>query len=130
MNEFFTTEPTISTKSTISTIVLDIDRTLVYALPKFDAIEHPDWCTSFSTFSYEQYIIVKRPYLSEFLSFCSSHFKIGIFSAGSEYYCNSIIKECFQTIPIEFILHSDDVENCSSLLGTYKDLKYISISSP
>lgn len=66
-------------------LVLDLDETLIHATKNRLEISED--------FQLDEYFIHKRPYLNEFLSNISNHFKIGIWSSASDNYVNEIVKQ-------------------------------------
>lgn len=75
---------TIHKKSDIL-IILDLDETLIHATET--RLEHKE---DFKIFSY---FVYKRPHLEFFLQELSKHFKIGIWSSGSDDYVEEIINK-------------------------------------
>jgi carboxy-terminal domain RNA polymerase II polypeptide A small phosphatase len=66
-------------------LILDLDETLVYAAEEKLAIRED--------FTFDKYLIYKRPHLDRFLTRIAQHFKIGIWSSAGEEYVTEIAKK-------------------------------------
>ncbi len=114
-------------------ILLDIDRTLVHAVPNYKL--NSEWCNYFETFNYENYTIFKRPHLTTFLDTLFYHLsdeykmniQIGLFTAGSQHYTNHIIANIFKDYPLNRNYVFSDYHSNQSWLFDYKpkSLDYI-----
>jgi len=76
-------------------IVFDLDETLVHAtevpLPSLDA------------FRVGPYFVYVRPFASELIRFCASHFKVAVWSSSSKRYVEAVTKKLFGTsYPVAF----------------------------
>ena len=76
-------------------IVFDLDETLVHATE--EALPHPH------SFEVTPYFIYKRPYSSELIEFCASHFDIAVWSSSSERYVDAVTSHLFgSSFPVAF----------------------------
>ena len=76
-------------------IVFDLDETLVHAT------EVPLPYTS--TFQVGSYFVYVRPFASELIKFCASHFDIAVWSSSSERYVETVTAKLFGTaFPLVF----------------------------
>lgn len=64
-------------------LILDLDETLIHATENKLSIEHD--------FQYAEYYVYKRPYLLEFLTEMSTHFKLSVWSSADDTYVNDIV---------------------------------------
>lgn len=64
-------------------LVLDLDETLIHSSEKLLNIKND--------FKFEQYFVYNRPFLNEFLTDISSHYRIAIWSSGDDDYVNEIV---------------------------------------
>lgn len=68
-------------------LILDLDETLIRAVTK--KLDRPhDFCV-------ERYFIYKRPFLSEFIETCLTHFRVGVWSSASDQYVESVVSLIF-----------------------------------
>ncbi len=74
-------------------LILDLDETLIHAT-KIKLEIKPN-------FKYMEYYIYKRPYLNEFLTEMSKHFKLAIWSSADDKYVNDVV-ELIKPTKIEF----------------------------
>ena len=76
-------------------IVFDLDETLVHAT------EVP--LLSAHAFQVGPYLVYVRPFASELIKFCASHFEIAVWSSSSERYVEAVTAELFgTTFPVAF----------------------------
>jgi RNA polymerase II subunit A small phosphatase-like protein len=64
-------------------LILDLDETLIFGTE--DALDAPP------DFSVGAFYIYARPHVREFLSFCSEHYRIAVWSTGSEGYVRQVL---------------------------------------
>ena len=133
-------------KSKKHNIVLDLDNTLLYAMPlkNYDKIKHEkkDKISKFKKIPiYDDkekdsgYMIFLRPHLSSFLNFLFKNFRVGVWSSGNESYVDFIVKNIIlkgnssrQTKRnLDFVFHSDNCDESEKKYGKdkIKDLRYI-----
>ena len=73
----------------ITTILLDIDRTLVHAIHTH--LIHEEWKTKYETFDFDEYTVFIRPNLYTFLDYLfKTGCKIGLYTAGDREYAEFI----------------------------------------
>ncbi|MDB5935440.1 MAG: hypothetical protein JWQ01_2784 [Massilia sp.] len=76
-------------------IVFDLDETLVHATEVPFPYAH--------TFQVGPYFVYVRPFASELIKFCASHFEVAVWSSSSEHYVETVTAELFGTkFPVEF----------------------------
>jgi RNA polymerase II subunit A small phosphatase-like protein len=76
-------------------IVFDLDETLVHATEAPLPYAH--------TFQVNPYFVYVRPFASELIKFCASHFDIAVWSSSSERYVETVTAEVFgSTFPVAF----------------------------
>ncbi len=118
-----------SSNSSILTIALDIDRTLVYST--FTSNIKNEWLTLFDNFIYENYTVFIRPHLKTFLEYLfqpENNFKIGIYTAGGEEYAKLVVEKLFIPngyTPSFIFISSNSFENVS-FDDKQKSVEYLS----
>lgn len=76
-------------------IVFDLDETLVHATEV--PLPYPH------TFQVGPYFVYARPFASELIKFCASHFEVAVWSSSSERYVETVTEELFGTaFPVVF----------------------------
>ena len=76
-------------------IVFDLDETLVHATEVPLPYAH--------TFQIGLYFVYARPFVSELIEFCASHFEVAVWSSSSERYVERVTAELFGTaFPVVF----------------------------
>jgi RNA polymerase II subunit A small phosphatase-like protein len=76
-------------------IVFDLDETLVHATKVPLPYAH--------TFQVGPYFVYVRPFASELIKFCASHFEVAVWSSSSERYVEKLTAELFgTTFPVVF----------------------------
>lgn len=76
-------------------IVFDLDETLVHATEV--PLPYPD------TFRIGPYFVYVRPFASELIKFCASHFEVAVWSSSSERYVEVVTAKLFDTaFPVVF----------------------------
>jgi RNA polymerase II subunit A small phosphatase-like protein len=76
-------------------IVFDLDETLVHATEAPLPYAH--------TFQVSSYFVYVRPFASELIKFCASHFDIAVWSSSSERYVETVTAALFgTTFPVAF----------------------------
>jgi RNA polymerase II subunit A small phosphatase-like protein len=76
-------------------IVFDLDETLVHVTEVALPCAH--------TFQVGPYFVYVRPFASDLIRFCASHFKIAVCSSSSELYVERVTAELFGTsFPVAF----------------------------
>lgn len=79
----------------IRLIIFDLDETLVHATAAPLVGTH--------TFQVGPYFVCVRPFASELIRFCATHFEIAVWSSSSERYVEAVTAELFEpTVPITF----------------------------
>ncbi|TGD79789.1 HAD family hydrolase [Hymenobacter wooponensis] len=77
-------------------LILDLDETLIHA--SSTELDRP---ADFRLFDYHIY---KRPHLKEFLTSCSRHFRLAIWSSASDDYVAEVTKQIVPaSIPLDFV---------------------------
>ena len=77
-------------------LILDLDETLIHSVE-----EEPETGTWFRLF---QYYVVKRPFLEYFLTECSNHFRLAVWSSATDDYTAMVVKEIFSSaVKPEFV---------------------------
>lgn len=66
-------------------LVLDLDETLIYAAEESLGREHD--------FMVGSYLVYRRPHLAEFLSSCSTCFRLAIWSTASDVYVKKVVRQ-------------------------------------
>ena len=111
----------------IKYIALDIDRTLVHAVPT--SIIKEEWKLKYETLEYDEYTVFIRPYLYTFLDYLfSTSYEIGLYTAGSREYAEFIRDKLFlyRGYTLSFIFSSDMCINRDNTLQLTKSLSHIS----
>ena len=104
----------------IHTLVLDLDETLVRCTE--EKPEKYDFIIEIS--ENEIYYVNKRPYLEEFLEFCSFHFNLMLFTAAKMFYADMILEKIDPKK--KYFLKRFYREDCTLIEGAYvKDLSKI-----
>ena len=113
-------------------IVFDIDETLVHSRSEdeLDSDTIKILRKSPNCFSYEDYMVIKRPYLVEALKYLSSIpiFDIAVWSAGTSDYVNYIVKKIFPDPSLlKFVMTRNDLDETwnkplSRALGKYNEI--------
>src|SRR5262249_21477088 len=68
-------------------LILDVDETLLYATPRpLDRQED---------FRLGEYYVYSRPHLEDFLTFCTSHFDVAVWTASSQSYAKAVVERLF-----------------------------------
>lgn len=76
-------------------IVFDLDETLIHATEMPLPYSH--------AFQVGPYFVYTRPFASELIKFCASHFEVAVWSSSSERYVGSVTAELFGTrFPVAF----------------------------
>jgi len=74
------------------TLILDLDETLIHCDNKYIYQNHDQYLTiNNENNEIEEFPIFLRPGLKDFLSFASKHFEVGLFTAASKVYADTII---------------------------------------
>ena len=114
----------------IRNIILDIDNTLLHAVPHEHVCE--EWKREFTVVHNTHFLWFLRPGLQAFLRFVFDNFRVGIWTAGVEEYAYDVVEDVIMPLlrkdqqdNLEFIFHRYHYEQCLQLYGTYKDLKYV-----
>jgi carboxy-terminal domain RNA polymerase II polypeptide A small phosphatase len=77
-------------------LILDLDETLIHS-----TVEKPVGEPDFTVFKYN---VVKRPHLDYFINECYSHFRLAIWSSGSDNYAEEITGHIFpSSMKLEFV---------------------------
>lgn len=77
-------------------LIFDLDETLVFATD-----EELEYSCDFEAY---HYFVYKRPYLNEFLSFCSKHFRLAVWTSSNAFYAAHVVNHVFpDEIELEFI---------------------------
>lgn len=127
-------------------IVLDLDNTLLYAMPlekyKKIKVEKKDKIKRFKLVPlYDDknknsgYMVFLRPNLAKFLNFLFKNFNVGVWSSGNKSYVDFIVKNIIlkgnskrkNKRKLEFIFNSDNCDESEKKYGKHKikDLRYI-----
>lgn len=99
-------------------LILDLDDTLLHA--RFNELEHH------ADFLLESvYWVYKRPHLEQFLDFCFSYFKVGIWTSAETWYVQNVVPKIVKYPEVlEFIWTSDDCDWYMTE-GTLKNLDHL-----
>ena len=97
--------------SKISTIILDLDHTLIHSVKVHPFFDHDEYCGGNGVLlECCEYICFKRPYVEEFLRSCfNKHHKVVLWSAGTKEYVLEIAYKLFSDYEFDLILTR---ENC------------------
>lgn len=117
-------------------IVLDLDGTLVHSLP----IDKPEnqrkflgkkWLSLFDQYKIryhrmdDDFLVVERPDLQDFLDWLVRNFDVTIWSAASPDYVEFIRQKVFGKRKIHHVFNSENCEESQKIYGELKDLKLL-----
>lgn len=92
-------------------LILDLDETLIHA--SADALR-PDF-----DFQLYHYYVDKRPYVREFIDYCSQHFQLAVWSSASDDYVQEVVRRIFPPeVRLEFVWGRS---RCTPTLIPYTD---------
>lgn len=101
-------------------IFLDLDNTLIFSIPY--KAQYPDWIKNFKTHEMDNdFLVLERPGLQNFLDWLFQQFNVSIWSAGSPSYVtfivDNIIKKNHHERRIIVVLNSNDCDNSQYIYG-------------
>ena len=81
-------------------LILDLDETLIHATEETLGRE--------ADFTTELYYVYQRPYITDFLKFCSDNFYVGIWTTAGKDFASAVVENIFPPdYPLEFIWSRD-----------------------
>lgn len=113
-------------------IILDLDETLIHAVPKGTSeLSHITQGLPYHEFS--EFYIFERPNLEEFLRILVEDYRLAVWTAAQKEYAtfvvNNILKPKLEGAArqIEWYLHADHCDISSKLSGVLKDLRVLPV---
>ena len=96
----------------IKHVILDIDHTMLHAVLAPDAVG---------------YTFFLRPKLYAFLDMLFTYYYVGIFTAGTKEYAETVVTSFLQPYMsrLSFVMHRGHYEECKMETGGLKDLRYV-----
>ena len=119
----------------IQNIILDIDNTLLHAIPNCSFSQYliKRWTKHKQLVAQStHFTFFLRPYLQTFLQWLFDNFEVGIFTAGNEPYAADVVSKVIQPLlrrdqqtKLHFIFNKTHYDECFTQFGTTKDLRYV-----
>ena len=105
-------------------IILDIDHTLIFSIPKDTPIDRKklDGMTYYES---DYFITVERPRLQKFLDKLFANFEVSVWTAGTEDYGEWILKNILKGRRITYYFHRDHCNTSYEIYGHIKDLRLL-----